>query len=44
MGLDMNSPGDFTYSIPNLPWLLAPVAAWAGRTKAAPEGTAQARS
>jgi hypothetical protein len=29
----LNSPADATYSLRNLPWVLLPVVAWAGRTR-----------
>ena len=30
----VNSPGDFTYSLANVPYLVAPLAAWVGRRDA----------
>ena len=33
----INSPGDFTYSLWNVPYLLAPVVAWLGRTRLRPQ-------
>lgn len=29
----LNSPGDLTYSLANVPYLLAPVVAWTGRVR-----------